>query len=509
MNYASKELYDTYKKLTNLITKYDENLNLGMRDENFSHMAGILLKDLHSASYKTGMMEVWMEIDKIQELINGEEGYMDDKILLECLIRCKSFIERNLTKRSKVYICSRNMDEFKDVIRSLELEGFDVIAREDDEDTIDRIYTLLPEIIVIDNDSNNNGLTLFNAIREDGPIASIPVVFTGYKNEETKIEILLLGALDYLEKPLVAMELFIKLKNFMEISKNLSRNTVYDIKTGVYSRKHGREIAKKQFELAKKNKTRFTMLLVDIDKMTEINIKLGKSKGNDVIRDFVEVFKEQISNTNLIYRYSGDKFAVIIFDLEVKDIIVLTREVKQRLVDVSTKYGVDLGFTGGIAILNDEVNAYEDLIMLAEESLNKGKHSQRGEVYIHSSSLEGKQKKNILIVDEDPIILSILSSRYSNKGYGVLTSQNGLEALGLLDENNIDLIITDLIVPGITGNEIIKRIKDKKPSVRILILSSQRGENYIDLALKSGGDEYVVKPFSPVELDLRIQRLIG
>lgn len=478
-------------------------------NHSFFEMAGNILKVLYKASYETAMMEVWMEIDKIQELLNGDQRDLDEKVLLNCLVRCKTHIEKNLTKRSKVYICSRNIYEFQDTIKSLEWEGYDVIARGDDEDTIERIYSTLPDIIVIDNDGNNNGITIFNAIKEEEPIAIIPVVFTGIKNDSAKIEALLLGALDYINKPFVPLELFIKLKNFMVVTRNSLRNSIYDITTKVYSRSYGEELARKQFEFARKNHSKFSALIIDMDKMAEINIRLGKSKGNDVIRDTVLIFKEYITNTSFIYRYSGDKFVIVILDLDINEILSLSDKAKKNIRYLSTKYGMNISFTGGLAVLNNSTKSYGELLALSEESLNKGKHSQRGEVYTHSVSIGEKLRKNMLIIDEDPIILSILAARYINKGYRVLTSRNAFEALGMFDGNRIDIVITDLIVPGITGNEIIKKIKDKSRAVKILILSSQRGEEYIDSALKAGADEYVVKPFSPVELDLRIQRLIG
>lgn len=508
MNNASKELYDSYKKVVNLIGEYNNASKRNEKNEIIKSASGIL-RTLQEASYKTSMIEVCIEIDKIKDIIDGGDSYSDSDILMDCLIRCKTIIEKNLMKRNRVYIISGILYEFCEVIKFLEREGFDVIARENFEDAIDMLYTTLPDIILIDNDLSNKGMALFERIRDDGPISNIPVIFTGKENEGVKIEILNMGALDYIEKPFSSSEVFIKLKNFIELTKNSIKNTVYDVITGAYSRNYGREIAQNQFEVSKNNNDPYAILLVDIDKMAEINLKLGKSMGNYVIKDLAELLKNYVSKGSFVYRYSGDKFALIMLGYSIEEILSIMGDIKGKLGDLSKKHGVDISFTGGLAVATREVKTFQELRGLAEESLKMGKHSKRGEIYVHSLSLEKKEKGSILIVDGDPIILSILSSRYRNKGYKVLTSQTGREAFSIMKEQRIDVVITDIIIPDITGSEIIGNIKEKDRSVKIIILSAQRSDVYIDTALRAGADEYVIKPFSPAELDLKIQKLIG
>lgn len=116
--------------------------------------------------------------------------------------------------------------------------------------------------------------------------------------------------------------------------------------------------------------------------------------------------------------------------------------------------------------------------------------------------------KNLLFVDDDKIIISILKSRYSNKDYNVFTASDGTEALDIIENNNIDLVVTDFYMKLMNGDELIRKIKEKHKDISIIILSSQKNEDYIKRTLDLGADDYIIKPFSPVELDSRIKKLL-
>ncbi|MCG6186915.1 MULTISPECIES: response regulator transcription factor [Maribellus] len=118
--------------------------------------------------------------------------------------------------------------------------------------------------------------------------------------------------------------------------------------------------------------------------------------------------------------------------------------------------------------------------------------------------------KKILIVDDKPSI-SRLIVQFLSKTFEVTTKEDGLQALSWLQEGNIpDLIITDLQMPNLDGFELISRVKESGffRDIPIVVLSSKDSSTDRIKCLKMGAEDYLVKPFNPEELQIRIERIL-
>lgn len=133
----------------------------------------------------------------------------------------------------------------------------------------------------------------------------------------------------------------------------------------------------------------------------------------------------------------------------------------------------------------------------------------KGKIYTKSDIALNYDKKKLLIIDDEKIILSILSTRYKNKGYEVYSMQDPIEALEFFKKNPIDIIITDFYMPTMQGDELIKEVKKINNDIKIIVLSGQKSEELMEKLWRLEVDDYVAKPFSPVDLDLRIRKLLG
>lgn len=111
-------------------------------------------------------------------------------------------------------------------------------------------------------------------------------------------------------------------------------------------------------------------------------------------------------------------------------------------------------------------------------------------------------KYKILLVDDDKSFLKMMYSYFMLKGYQVISAENGEEALGKVSEKP-DLILLDINMPKLDGIEVCRRIRDKI-SCPILFLTARVEEQDRVNGLLSGGDDYILKPFSLKELDARI-----
>jgi len=123
-----------------------------------------------------------------------------------------------------------------------------------------------------------------------------------------------------------------------------------------------------------------------------------------------------------------------------------------------------------------------------------------------------KDSFKILVVDDDPIAREVVFSILSREGYAVISAMDGFEAIDLLRKDNFDLLITDLVMPGIDGIELIKSALKINPDLATVIITAF---GTLDIALKAidlGAFDYITKPFKIEEvifLVMRCKRMIN
>ncbi|OHB95083.1 MAG: hypothetical protein A3I59_03220 [Planctomycetes bacterium RIFCSPLOWO2_02_FULL_50_16] len=104
-------------------------------------------------------------------------------------------------------------------------------------------------------------------------------------------------------------------------------------------------------------------------------------------------------------------------------------------------------------------------------------------------------KHTILVVDDDPEIVTLLSKILLNEGYNVMDAQNGLKALRKVEKGGIDLVILDLIMPEMGGIEVLKRLGDIAPKLPVIVLTGHGDLQTAREAMMLGAYEYITKPF--------------
>jgi DNA-binding response OmpR family regulator len=116
-------------------------------------------------------------------------------------------------------------------------------------------------------------------------------------------------------------------------------------------------------------------------------------------------------------------------------------------------------------------------------------------------------RPRILVVDDEPPIVELVSGYLAREGYDVLTAGDGLAALDVLGADDIDVVVLDVMLPGLDGVEVCRRLRTF--SNAYVIMLTARGEE-IDriVGLTVGADDYLVKPFSPRELVARVKAVL-
>jgi two-component system, OmpR family, response regulator RegX3 len=113
----------------------------------------------------------------------------------------------------------------------------------------------------------------------------------------------------------------------------------------------------------------------------------------------------------------------------------------------------------------------------------------------------------ILLVDDDPGILDVVSYSLRREGYEVATADDGVKALAVAAGQQLDLVILDLMLPDISGEDVCGRLRTLGNTVPVLMLSAKDAELDKVLGLELGADDYVTKPFSTAELLSRVRAI--
>ena len=117
------------------------------------------------------------------------------------------------------------------------------------------------------------------------------------------------------------------------------------------------------------------------------------------------------------------------------------------------------------------------------------------------------QKKTVLVVDDEAKITEVVKSYLENAGYQAACADNGTEALRLFDKLSPVLVILDLMLPDISGEEICRTIR-KKSRAPIIMLTAKVEDADIIKGLEIGADDYLTKPFSPRQLMARVETVL-
>lgn len=119
--------------------------------------------------------------------------------------------------------------------------------------------------------------------------------------------------------------------------------------------------------------------------------------------------------------------------------------------------------------------------------------------------------QRILVAEDDRSLQSLITFKLKNTGFEVHVVSNGAEALDFLAKNTVDLVLVDLMMPVLSGKEVLIALKknDSTKNIPVVILTAKSLENEVIEGLSLGADDYIRKPFSPSELVARVRNVLA
>ena len=119
--------------------------------------------------------------------------------------------------------------------------------------------------------------------------------------------------------------------------------------------------------------------------------------------------------------------------------------------------------------------------------------------------------RTVLVADDDEDILQLVSFRLERAGYKVVTAADGQQALAAAREHQPDLAVLDVMMPGLNGYEVTRRLRadPATAAIPVILLTARVQEADVSRGFEAGADDYLRKPFSPQELRSRVQAILA
>ena len=125
------------------------------------------------------------------------------------------------------------------------------------------------------------------------------------------------------------------------------------------------------------------------------------------------------------------------------------------------------------------------------------------------SNLVAQRPSGILIVDDDDIVLVGLRATLERDGYDVVVARSGYAAVDALSSRRFELVITDLMMPGLSGIGVLEQVRKVSPGTRVVVLSGYPRRSAADEALRRGADEFLLKPIDYAQLRETVHAQMG
>ncbi len=253
-----------------------------------------------------------------------------------------------------------------------------------------------------------------------------------------------------------------------------------------------------------------SLAFFDLDEFALRNRRLGVMPCDRILKNVAEVIQSNVRSADLVARYSGDRFAVLLVETGPRQ----ARDVAERIRSaVASLAGGDLTVSVGMsALANGTPKSRDDLIREALSALKEAKLRGKDRTCVFKADAPrlGAGVERVLVVDDDLLNRKLMEGLLRPHGYDIQTVATGSEALYVMAREDIDLVLLDVMMPGLDGFEVCRAIKaeeETRMTPVILITALDDVETKIR-GIEAGADDFITKPPNREELTARVKSLL-
>jgi diguanylate cyclase (GGDEF)-like protein len=402
---------------------------------------------------------------------------------------------------------------------------------------IELIAEQIPDLILLDMYMPEcNGIELAAVIRQQPELHGVPIVFLSVETDrDAQLAALAHGGDDFLTKPILPEHLVAAVRSRIRRARVMRSQMVRDSLTGLLNHSVTREYMGREVARARRNGTPLSMAMIDIDHFKQVNDTYGHAAGDQVLKSLARLLVQRLRASDVVGRYGGEEFAVIVPETDGAAATAVLDEIRARFAQVQHRAGgvaFYATFSAGVA----ELTAGADATTMRENAdiaLYQAKRHGRNQVVrvdpatfsvdpgVHAvrpiSALPAQDPRNgsapdapqVLLVYADEDARGIVGAWLRHAGYRTESVADGVTALAYLARKTPDLVLLDAQLPGVTGLDVLARLRSLGADSAVVMLTDAATESIVVTALRRGADDYLRKPLDPVELQAVLERSLA
>jgi putative two-component system response regulator len=289
-----------------------------------------------------------------------------------------------------------------------------------------------------------------------------------------------------------------------------SVGSVTDGLTGVYSHGIFQAFLTEECNRCNRYGEGFSLALIDVDFLGQLNNQKGPLYGDQALKKIAEIVTACKRSVDIASRFSDDLFAVLYPKASAKEGFQAAERIRKA---VDNHFRSVLTVSIGIAAYPEHALNKESLLAAAQQALSNAKLRGHNKTILweNEASRPSRDSHRILIVDDDERNLKLIEAMLRVHEYEVVKATNGEDALSAMRQTDFDLILSDVMMPGMDGFELCRRIKQNRSMrmVPVIMLTALDDVASKVTSIESGADDFMNKPPNKMELFARIKSLVN
>ena len=273
-----------------------------------------------------------------------------------------------------------------------------------------------------------------------------------------------------------------------------------DSATGMFERDHFLLVLDREFLRSERSGQPFTVAIMQLDRPVT---------DESILKELGALVHASIRDVDLACRCDGNLFAVLLIKTSAEVGHVAGERIRKA---VGARFDGDFELSVGMASFPVDSPDREGLLDKAMSALKKAQQTQNRRVFYYARPVaeQGEYRPQVLIVDDDRRNVKLLEGYLLSERYDVLKAYSGEEAMTQLISGNVDLMLLDIMMPGLDGYEVCKRVKARESTrfIPVILITALDDLQAKVRGIEAGADDFLSKPANREELTARTRALI-